>query len=314
MQDVVGATPARRYPEAVMDGGWMSVSSAPLPGERSSAPSVRESTALVRVCILGPVGVETASGWQGNLSPQLRKVAAVLALTGRAPLSVLQIVDRIWGMAPPESAAQMVRNHIRSLRRLPGALGAPGAPRPRRDGGIVERTDVGYRFTAGAVEIDAEVFRSLVDRGLSLHLAGAHGEVVRTLGSALQLWRGREALVGVGDVLDLRIEAAQLDELRFRAETVIAEAHLMLAHPDDALPLAQAMTMRHPFRERPWLHLMVAQALTGRRIEASGETYRRARHHLVEETGLDAPDLVRVHQALLRDASDGDLVAMLVRR
>jgi DNA-binding SARP family transcriptional activator len=256
-----------------------------------------------KIHLLGSIDVEIPGGWHGGLSVQLRKVLAVLAVTREAPLSAEQIVKRVWDGDPPESAIQMVRNQIRTLRRVFGAF--------ERD--VVERSHAGYRLAAVGLEIDAEQFRSLVLEGRLLRAAGHAAEAVRTLERGLGLWHGPEALVDVRDVPDLQVEAVGLEELRFQAEEMIAEGYLALGHPQDALPILQAMTMLHPSRELPWLQLMAAQTLIGRRIEASDETYRQAQHHLVEKTGLDAPLLARVHQALLRGIHGQELITMIMR-
>jgi DNA-binding SARP family transcriptional activator len=197
----------------------------------------------------------------------------------------------------------MVRNQIGTLRRLFGTI--------ERE--VVERSHAGYRLAAVGLEIDSEQFRSLVQEGRLLRAAGNTAEAVRTLERGLGLWHGPEALVDVRDVPDLQVAAIGLEELRFQAEEMIAEGYLALGHPQDALPILRAMTVLHPSREMPWLHLMAAQTLIGRRIEASGETFRQAQHHLVEKTGLDAPLLAKVHQALLRGIHGQELITMITR-
>ena len=256
-----------------------------------------------KIHLLGPIAVEIPGGWHGGLPAQLRKVLAVLAVTRQAPLSASQIVKRVWDGDPPESAIQMVRNQIRTMRGIFGNL----------DCGVVERSHGGYRLASCGLEIDAEQFRALVQQGRLFGAAGYAAEAVRALERALDLWHGPEALADVRDVPDLQVEAVRLEELRFQAEEMIAEGYLALGHPEEALPILRAMTMLHPSRESAWLRLMAAQTLIGRRIEASGETYRQARHHLVEKTGLDAPSLARLHQALLRGIHGQELITMIMR-
>ncbi|WP_275414664.1 AfsR/SARP family transcriptional regulator [Plantactinospora mayteni] len=255
------------------------------------------------VHLLGPVDVETPGGWHGGLPAQLRKVLAVLAVNREVSLSADQIVKRVWDGDPPESAIQMVRNQVRALRRLFEAF----------DGDVVERSHGGYRLSAGGVEVDAERFRSLVQEGRLRHAAGDAAGAVRLLTRGLDLWHGPEAMVDVRDVPDLQVEAVGLDELRFQAEEMVAEGYLVLGQPEEALPILRALTTLHQYREWPWLQLMAAQALIGRRVEASDETYRAAQHHLVGMTGLDAPLLAELHRALLLGVDGAELVAMIRR-
>ena len=248
--------------------------------------------------MLGPITVEISGGRDAELPAQLRKVLAVLALTRDVPLSGEQLVKRIWDGDPPRSATQMVRNQIRTLRQL--------------FGDAMQHNRAGYRLAGAGLEIDAVRFRSLVYEGRRLRDAGRVAEAVGTWERGVALWRGPEALVDVQDVPDLQVAAVGLEELRFQAEELITEGHLALGSPEEALPVLQAMTARHPSRELPWLRLMAAQALIGRRVEASGDTYHRAHHHLVEQTGLDAPLLTRVHQALLNGIDGRDVIAMIM--
>jgi DNA-binding SARP family transcriptional activator len=254
--------------------------------------------------LLGPVAVDVPGGWHGGLSAQLRKVLAVLAVSRDAPLSAEQIVRRVWDGDPPDSAVQMVRNQITSLRRL---------FRPfARD--VVVRTPAGYRLTNVDLDVDAELFRWLVQQGRRQRAAGHPTDAVRLWNRALGLWSGSEALVDVRDVPDLEVTAIGLEELRFQTEELLADGYLELGAPEQALPILRTMTMLHPSRELPWLRLMAAQTLIGRRIEASGETYRQAQHHLVEKTGLDAPLLAEVHRAVLRGIHGQELISMIARR
>ncbi|MEU7904881.1 AfsR/SARP family transcriptional regulator [Actinoplanes sp. NPDC049118] len=253
------------------------------------------------VRLLGPIAITAGGEHHGSLPAQLRKVLALLAVGRETPLSAEQLVRRIWDHAPPDSAVQMVRNQIRALRRLIGQ-----SP--------LESDLPGYRLSARHVEVDTETFRALLREGRR-HLADNRIlDAVHTVQRGLDLWRGPEALAGVRDVSSLEIEAIDLEDLRFQAEEVIVEGYLALDRPGDALPLLRAMTAAHPTRELPWLQLMAAETLIGRRIEASVDTFRRAQHHLVESTGLDAPLLASVHTALLRGAEGHELVALIRRR
>jgi DNA-binding SARP family transcriptional activator len=263
----------------------------------------RTADCTAKINILGPVAVEVPSGRPERLPGQLRKVLALLAVSREAPLSAEQIVRRVWDGEAPDSAIQMVRNHITMLRRIIGA--------PR--GHVVEIRHGGYRLASAGLEVDAELFRDLVRRGRALGGAGEPAEAVRTLAYALGLWRGPEALADVRDVPELQVAALGLEELRFQAEEMTACGYLAIGRPQDALPILHAMTTRYPSRELPWVHLMAAQATIGRRAEASDETYRLARHHLVERTGLDAPLLARIHQAMLRGLDGEALIAMIPR-
>lgn len=250
-----------------------------------------------RVLILGPVTIDSADTTEIRLSSQLRKVIALLAENREVPLTARYIVDRVWTDEAPDSAVQMVRNHVRMIRRLAGDSGREA----------VESRRGGYRL---CLESDADRFRARALQARLLHQAGRLPESLATVIEALSLWRGSEAMTGVRDVLDLEIAAHRLEEARFRAEELAAQCHLRLGHPQEALPILHSMTIRYPSRELPWLQLMAAQASIGRRVEASNETFPQARYHLVEQTGLDMPLLNRFHQELLRGAEAAALLSL----
>lgn len=251
----------------------------------------------IKIRLLGPIAVETPMGWRRGLSAQLRKVLALLAVTREVPLSADQLVKRMWSEEPPESAGQMIRNHIRTLR---GVLG----------GRAIENAQGGYRLVADDIQIDTEQFEALLQVARGFRVAGRPQDSVRTLETALGLWHGHEALPGVRDVLDLQVAAVGLEELRFQAEELLVDTYLTLGRPEEALPIVRGLTLLHPTRELPWAQLMAAQTLIGRRVEASGETYRQAHRHLIEETGLDAPLLEQVHRGVLSGVSARELIAL----
>lgn len=250
-----------------------------------------------RIGLLGTVELIVPAGWSGGLPAQRRKVLALLAVNRGGPLSAEQLVRRLWD-EPPTSATQMVRNQVNTLRRLI----TPPHGRVHTDPG-------GYRLGDRLI-VDADRFRQLVGRARALRETGGPRAATVTLRHALALWRGPDALADVRDVADLELEARGLEELRFQAQEMLTEAYLAAGRPESAMPVLAEMTGRHPSRELPWVRLMIAQALLGRRAEASTTTYRRARHHLVEQTGLDAPLLDRTHLALLR-GDDGERLVHL---
>jgi DNA-binding SARP family transcriptional activator len=249
-----------------------------------------------RVLILGPVTIDSSEATETRLSVQLRKVMALLAENREVPLTARYIVDRVWDDDAPDSAVQMVRNHVRMIRRLAGGHGE-----------AVASIRGGYRL---CLETDADQFRARARQARLLHETGRLPESLAAVTEALSLWRGAEAMTGVRDVLDLEIAACRLEETRFRAEELAAQCHLRLGRPQEALPILHSMTIRYPSRELPWLQLMAAQASIGRRVEASNETFRQARYHLVEQSGLDMPLLNRFHQELLRGAEAAALLSL----
>ena len=264
-----------------------------------------ENRERVEVRILGPIEVVRPGGNRVELQLQCRKVLALLIAAPGRPVSTGQLVRWIWGDDnPPSHAPQMVRSHIRVLR---GALQV-GAGR------ILTTSPAGYRLAPAGYVLDADRFRQLLTEARQRLPRDATGST-RVALAALDLWRGTEAMPDVVDVQPLRAESAYLEELRCQAEEMVVLSSLRSGHPEFALPRARRLAELHPKRERFWLQLMVAETLSDRLVEATVVTFWRARHHLVEETGLYAPGLDRLQRELLKGApSTEQLLSLITHR
>ncbi|WP_433297725.1 AfsR/SARP family transcriptional regulator [Actinoplanes sp. CA-030573] len=250
------------------------------------------------VRILGPVEVARASGDRVGLQLQCRKVLALLIAAAGRPASTGQLVRWIWGEDAPPHAPQMVRSHIRVLR---GAL-------------RLTTSTSGYRITPDGCAVDADRFRHLLGEARQI-LPGDPSGAARIALAALDLWRGTEAMPDVVVVQKLRAEAAYLEELQSQAEEMVVLGRLLSGRAELALPRARRLAELHPKRERFWLQLMVAEALSDRIVEATSITFRRARRHLVEETGLYAPGLDRLQRELLNGGRSAErLLGLITQR
>lgn len=248
------------------------------------------------VRILGPVELVRPGGVRADLQLQCRKVLALLVTATGRPLSTGQLVRSIWDDDTPSHAPQMVRSHVRVLR---GTLR------------ITTTGPAGYRIQPGGCTVDAKQFsRLLADarHRLPLDAPGA----TRAAGAALDLWRGADAMPDVTDVRQLRGEAAYLEELRCQAEETVVLGSLLSGRAEQTLPKARQLAELYPKRERFWLLLMLAEALSDRIVEATSITFWRARRHLVEETGLRAPGLDRLQRELLNGIPSPELLRSLV--
>ena len=238
--------------------------------------------------ILGPVEVVKPGGVKVELQLQCRKVLALLVMTEGRPVLIGQLVRWIWGDDAPSHAPQMVRSHVRVLR---GALQIGTA-------GALTTGPAGYRISPDDCSLDAGRFRRLLTEARQLLPQDATGSA-RAAVAALDLWRGTEAMPDVTDVQPLRAKAVYLEELRCQAEEIMVLGGLLSGRLEAALPRARMLAELYPKRERLWLQLMVAEALSDRVVEATSNTFWRARRHLVEETGLRAPSLDRLQRDLL---------------
>ncbi|MFE7186368.1 AfsR/SARP family transcriptional regulator [Streptomyces erythrochromogenes] len=219
-------------------------------------------------------------------------LAALVVHLGEV-LSVERLVDLVWEEEPPATARALVASHVSGLRRaLAGTEGAEGAEaiRTRTPGYVAE-------FPPAAV--DARCFEKAFAAGRRAAVEGRAEEAVETLQAATRLWRGRDALEGLGQSF-ARVEAMRLMELRLEAQEFRFSAELDLDRRTDLVSELVAHVAAHPLRERPRGQLMTALFRTGRMPDAL-RCYDEGRRLLRTELGADpGPELRALHQALLR--------------
>jgi DNA-binding SARP family transcriptional activator len=234
---------------------------------------------LIRV--LGPVDIVASSGARsvGGRQPQMLLGALVLGL-GHS-VSTAQLVDVLWGGDQPEHAEADVLSYVSRLRKLVGA-------------DRIERLDGSYVLHAGAHEVDALQFESLVR---SARDETDPTRVRSACREALRLWRG-PAFGELSNEDPFRLEAVRLEELRILAMELQLEAELTLGHSDLVVGELEAAVQEYPYRERLWYLLIDALARDGRRVEALRAC--RDLRRVLGEVGLDpGPQLEAIEDRIL---------------
>jgi predicted ATPase/DNA-binding SARP family transcriptional activator len=226
----------------------------------------------VEFLILGPLEARIDGRPVALGAPRQRLLLAALLLAAPAPLRWEQLVEEVWGAAPPASARHAVQVYVSRLREALGAGAIGGAP--------------GAAYTVAA-PADARHFAELT--------SGEPGEAQLT--EALALWRG-PVLADVPYDGSLRTEIARLEELRLAAREQIAERRLERGAHADALADLQALVSEHPLREHARALLMRALYTAGRQAEAL-EVFRAGREVMVEELGLEPGTALRDLQAAI---------------
>jgi DNA-binding SARP family transcriptional activator len=127
-------------------------------------------------------------------------------------------------------------------------------------------------------------------------------ERVRLADTALALWRG-DPYPDSEDIEPLRLEAVRLAELRLALVESRAAALLELGEPDAAARDLAEPARSHPFRERLWARLALAQYRSGRQAEAL-DTLRVLRSRLADELGVDPSEEVRRLESDILNQSD----------
>jgi len=231
----------------------------------------------MEIRILGPIEVRE-NGLPIPLGgPKQRALLALLVLNANRVLSRDSLIDQLWGGSPPPTAATALHGHVSGLRK---ALGAD----------VIVTRSPGYVLIAEPEQIDLRRFESL-RAGRDLH-------------AALELWRG-EALEDVRFEPGLVAESARLDDLRLGTVEDRIDADLEAgSDPSDLVAELDGLVASNPLRERLWGQLMLALYRSGRQADAL-DAYRRARHHLIAQLGIEPAQSLRDLQQRILEQDPG---------
>ncbi|MGW2271327.1 AfsR/SARP family transcriptional regulator [Streptomyces yangpuensis] len=218
---------------------------------------------------------------------RLRALLAALALRAGRPAAVAELVDDVWGDAPPLDAPAALQALVARLRRaLGGRDTVPAAPAG------------GYRLDAHRDDVDLHRFTRLVAQG-DRELAEDPAAAARTLRTALSLWRG-PALADLAEpgrtAHATAPEARRAVALRRRIE-----ADLLSGTPAPALllPEIEALVHESPYDEPLRAQHLRALRAAGRPADALA-AYERTRRALAEALGTyPGPELTALHAELL---------------
>lgn len=234
--------------------------------------------------ILGPLEVWHGPRYLPITAPMQRAVLATLLFRAGEVVSLDSIIDQLWGPAPPPTAQVTVRNYVQRLRR---ALPDP----------VVDTVPPGYRLRVEPEALDAHRF----ERRLEQARAAATADPVRAatlFAEAIGLWRG-SPLSNIGDVPLRLLHVPRLEELYLGALEDCYEVWLRLGWHARLVAELTTLTAAYPLRERLCRQLMIALYRRRRPAEALAH-YRRVRHRLVEELGVEpGAELRRLERAIL---------------
>jgi len=248
--------------------------------------------------ILGPVEVDSGGEPIPLGGPKQRAVLAHLIMRANELVPAETLVDELWGEEPPENARNTIQAYVSHLRK---ALG-----RER-----IEWRAPGYVLRVDPSELDAARFDGLL-RDAKKALPVEPSVAIGVLEEALSLWRG-PALAGLADQPSLLAEATRLEDLRLEAQEARVDGLLATGAHARAIADLEVLLAQHPLRESLWAGLMLALYRKGRQADALA-AYRRARKTLANELGIDpSPELVRLHERMLRQDQGLDLRGQALR-
>lgn len=237
---------------------------------------------VIRFRVLGPLEAELDGERLSLGGPQQRLTLALLLADFGRPVSVENLIDSIWGDAPPATARKTLQVYVSHLR---GILGDD----------CIESDGGGYRIVKGS--LDAVEFEALCNRGWA-----EMAEDPRTggdlLAEALGMWMG-SPYADFEDNQKLLAEAAQLEEMRISALESRLDADLSAGSDASLIGELETLVRDHPFRERFRGQLMLALYRAGRQAEAL-RVFRKTRDLLIEELGIEpGPELWALEQQIL---------------
>ncbi|HEX4981773.1 MAG TPA: AfsR/SARP family transcriptional regulator, partial [Ilumatobacteraceae bacterium] len=213
-----------------------------------------------RMCVrvLGPVSLISEDGPVPLGGALPRAFLAVLALESPRPVSLDRLTALLWGDFAPagvKGAVQQIASRVRRALAVAGLAEGLRAVPP------------GYALDVAPGEIDVRVFRARARAGIEAQRRGDHDTAAVELSNALALWTGG-ALVDLVDLPLAGLLAPSLDDERWRAEELRAEALLAAGRPGECADLVAAATAEAPLRERLWVLQARALAAAGRRSDA----------------------------------------------
>ncbi len=239
---------------------------------------------LIEFRILGPLEVVENGRPVIVGAPKVRALLAVLLLHRGEVVSTDRLIDALWGERAPATAAKTVQVYVSNLRK---ALG---------DGLVVTRGR-GYVLEVDA-RADVDRFEALVADGRRLSASGDARGAGERLRESLTVWRG-PPLADFAYEPFAQGAIARLEEARHEALEDRIEADLAIGELAGLVGELEALVAEHPLRERLQGQLILALYRSGRQADAL-ESYRKARHALVEELGLEpGPNLQELERAIL---------------
>ncbi|MBM2623784.1 winged helix-turn-helix domain-containing protein [Actinoplanes sp. LDG1-06] len=254
----------------------------------------------MRIALLGSPAVTAGERRLRIAGEKQHALLALLALNAGRVVPADRLIDGLWGDGGPQDRPNALQHQVSRLRALLG-------------GDRVVRRDPGYRLDVPPDDVDVHRFERLAREGRAALRAGDPREAADCLRAGLALWRGA-ALAGLPSHPWVQAEAARLDRLRLDVIEDRVDADLALGAYDELAGELETLVAEHPYRERLWGQLMLAQHRRGRQTEAL-ETFQRARRVLAGDYGLDpGPELQRIQADVLAPAparAGGNLPAPL---
>ncbi|MDG4800227.1 BTAD domain-containing putative transcriptional regulator [Micromonospora sp. WMMD980] len=214
-----------------------------------------------------------------------RAALGFLLLNANEVVPTSRLLQALWGDRPPATARKILQNAVSGLRRT------------LVDVELVTRAP-GYGLFVGRERVDWFLFQDQAARGRAALATGDLKVATEILGGALDLWRGPL----LSDLVEVGIDWPELYPIRYQRLDVLEDyfdARLALGQHFEVVGSLGREVQLEPARERLCGQYMLALYRSGRQVEALA-AYRRTRHVLTEELGLDPdPHLQELERSIL---------------
>jgi DNA-binding SARP family transcriptional activator len=241
---------------------------------------------VVEFSVLGPLEAVVEGEPIHLQAEKPRALLAFLLMRRNRVVPVSELVDALWGEAPPETATSALQVYVSQLRKAIGADRVLTKP-------------PGYSLRVHEGELDLERFERLVREAREQLGVGDAKAAAALLRQALELWRG-PAFAEFPSEPFAPEAGRRLEEARLEALELRVDADLSLGRHAELVRELEELVAREPFRERFSAQLMIALYAAGRQADAL-ELYRRTRETFVEELGIEpSPELQELERSILR--------------
>lgn len=241
------------------------------------------------VATLGPLRVSAGERQIALGPPKQRAVFAILALRANDVVSRDDLVDSVWGEAPPATAAGSLHTYMSGLRRALSGVGEP-----------LTSSRTGYTLRLDPGRLDIRVVERLMGRARESRAGRDPVAAATAYAEALAHWRPGAALSGLPGPFVAGYRT-RMSDLRLQALLEHAEVRLELHEPATVVDQLREHAGDTPHHERLRALLMTALYRSGQTADALTQ-YHDLRRRLADDLGIDpSAELRALYAAILAD-------------
>jgi DNA-binding SARP family transcriptional activator len=257
----------------------------------------------MRFRVLGPLDIIDSDGRPitdeyGRPPIRAKKIQTlllVLLVNSNRTVPCDQLIDEIWGEAPPPRANAALQVYVSQLRKF------------LKQDNLVHSLAIvtkppGYQLQHQTSLMDVDDFETMIDDGREQLRANRPETAIASLQGALDLWHAPAMSESAKGPIIGGFQR-RLEESRLECIEMLAEARLTLGHHRQIIGWLTSIVASHPLHEVFHGQLMVALHRSGRRAEAL-QAYQSARETLRRELGLEPCHALQMIQLSVLQAQD----------